>query len=64
MHVERGNEYYITYLPFDEVPKEVRSEMTFDTKEAALKHAKKKLGFRASLLTTCQNEFTIATQNV
>lgn len=61
---EKSKEYYLTYLPFNDVPEENRSSDMFVENSAASSDAKNKNFFRARLLSTCQKEFEISTKNV
>ena len=51
-------------MPFSDFDLDSRSQSTFLDARLALKDAKNKNDFRAKLVTNCQTEFQLSTQNV
>lgn len=58
-------EYWVSYVPFSDVPYQNRSQSMFPDEESARKDAKKKNNFRSRLVNICQAEFlsSVATEN-
>lgn len=55
-----GDQWFVTYVPFEEVPKENRSESLFSSAEEASKNGNSSVSFRGSLAHSCEREFQIS----
>jgi len=59
---EKSKEYFVTYLPLNDIPLPGRSTEYFIDDKTATTDARNKYSFRARLLSTCQQEFSKTTQ--
>jgi len=61
---EKSKEYFVTYLPLNDIPLAERSTEYFIDDKTASTDARNKYSFRARLLSSCQQEFQKTTQYV
>jgi hypothetical protein len=61
---EKSKEYFVTYLPLNDIPLAERSTEFFIDDKTASTDARNKYSFRARLLSSCQQEFQKTTQYV
>ena len=61
---EKSKEYFVTYLPLNDIPLAERSTEVFIDDKTASTDARNKYSFRARLLSSCQQEFQKTTQYV
>jgi hypothetical protein len=59
-----SNQWFLTYVPFEEVSGDKRSQTMFSNAETATKDAVGEVSFRGRLAHSCENEFNISVKNV